>query len=507
MRLTHLLNIRKTPLAPASGTKILSSYSTYLSQKSQLERASNMETRSITRAREAAMDSLTEGMGSVSLSRDVKLTKDTQTQTEVGKDQKRGEGRKRPRRERKKRGPKALPPDDAEAGQQPFDDADQSASNMYQQLPALNLNSTQASSVEQLPFLNPQAAAFQPLARAPQGSIVKSDSVGTARYQGQPSRLVKKKTLRILRSCVNSSRARNQLVSGSKSNTINRAVSSQLTESNRTVAFDLRAQLYSDQKGAHSLLRKDDLHKTKEGAHVKPKSAPDPLQHKAKSTATKSRPYMQLLPRPSVSDVYSIAASAEPSGSTTPQQLLIILDLNGTLLHRSGPGGSAFKERPFCKQFLGYLLEHHTVLVWSSAQPVNVNAMCDRLFSQKERSKLVGVWARDQLRLTPAQYNLRVQVYKQLSWVWNDPDVQMSHPGSRMNERWGQHNTVLIDDSVVKAAAEPWNLVEVEEFEGREDQKTTDVLGQVVTYIEWLRSYADVSSVIKRSPFKYFPDQ
>nr|GFD57168.1 hypothetical protein [Tanacetum cinerariifolium] len=85
-------------------------------------------------------------------------------------------------------------------------------------------------------------------------------------------------------------------------------------------------------------------------------------------------------------------------------------------------------------------------MVWSSARPENVRTMCSNLFSEEQRAQLAAVWARDTLRLSPQAYDAKVQVYKQLSWVWNDTAVQATSP--EKNQMWSQSNTVLIDDTI-----------------------------------------------------------
>ena len=61
----------------------------------------------------------------------------------------------------------------------------------------------------------------------------------------------------------------------------------------------------------------------------------------------------------------------------------------------------------------------------------------------------------------------------------------------------------MIDDSVEKAASEPHNLIEIDEFEGRPEQMTVDVLGQVVRYLEVLRMERDVSAYMRTKPFVF----
>lgn len=118
---------------------------------------------------------------------------------------------------------------------------------------------------------------------------------------------------------------------------------------------------------------------------------------------------------------------------------------------------------------------------------------------------LLGEWGRDTLDLTSAQYKQHVQIYKCLDRIWGDEKIQKSHPEFERGERFHQHNTVLIDDSKLKASAHPFNHVEVPEFARGGDEKEGDgraVLGQVVGYLEEARKWSDISGFVRRRPFK-----
>lgn len=215
--------------------------------------------------------------------------------------------------------------------------------------------------------------------------------------------------------------------------------------------------------------------------------------------------HLQLIERPVPTKSYIKHASQDPRTLDVPRPLLVVLDLNGTLLFRKQRGGAnRFVARPKVLEFLHYLLVNHKVMVWSSATPENVAVMCDRLFTAEQRGKLVGVWARDKLRLSKAHYYQKVQAYKQLSWIWRDHTVASSSVDA--DNEWSQENTVLIDDSVEKAASEPHNVLKIDEFEGKEEQMKTDVLGQVVRYLETLRAKRNVSAYMRRTPFVYDAD-
>jgi hypothetical protein len=125
--------------------------------------------------------------------------------------------------------------------------------------------------------------------------------------------------------------------------------------------------------------------------------------------------------------------------------------------------------------------------------------MVQQLFNPEQRARLLAVWARDTLRLDAWQFQNKVQVYKQLNWIW-DSELSKSHPQAAMGVRWTQSNTILIDDSSKKAAAEPYNLLQIPEF-ANVKADSEQVLGKALAYIEWVRWFSNVSAVMRARPF------
>ncbi|KAL8909632.1 MAG: hypothetical protein Q9207_000130 [Kuettlingeria erythrocarpa] len=206
-------------------------------------------------------------------------------------------------------------------------------------------------------------------------------------------------------------------------------------------------------------------------------------------------------PDPAYITMSAIPAIQLPS----PQQLLVVLDLNGTLLYRP-VASSHYKPRPSLQLFLTHCLANYSLLIWSSATPHNVRTICSRIFTSTERKTLLGEWARDTLDLTPQQYAAKIQVFKRLDRIWNNDSMQRAHPHYLNGGRWSQENTLLLDDSALKASAQPYNAVVVPEFaKGDSIAKQNngpDVLGQVVSYLETARTHNDVSSFVRKRPFK-----
>ena len=193
---------------------------------------------------------------------------------------------------------------------------------------------------------------------------------------------------------------------------------------------------------------------------------------------------------------YLKRASVPPIRLDSPQHLLIVLDLNGTLLIRR-PGSKSYHPRPCLQPFLDYCLANHFLLIWSSAMPANVQGVCSKLFTPSQRSLLLGEWGRDTFGLTSKKYRERVQVYKRLSWVWAEKGIQALHPWAEHGVKWDQGNTVLIDDSSEKGRSEPWNLVQVPGFvKEKKKVEEGDVLAQVVGWMEEARGWSDISGFI-----------
>jgi hypothetical protein len=131
--------------------------------------------------------------------------------------------------------------------------------------------------------------------------------------------------------------------------------------------------------------------------------------------------------------------------------------------------------------------------------------MCKQLISPEDATKVIAVWGRDRFGLSSGDYIQRVQCYKRLSVLWNDPIVAASHPLAANGEKWSQLNTVLVDDSLEKAKSEPYNLVQIPEFEGNA-MEPGFVLPQVHDYLNECSRQANISAYMKSMPFKVKPE-
>lgn len=205
---------------------------------------------------------------------------------------------------------------------------------------------------------------------------------------------------------------------------------------------------------------------------------------------------------PNPSPTYLVHASLPPLLLPHPRQILVVIDLNGTLLYRpSRKNPSQFVERPHARRFLAYCVETFTVVIWSSAKPDNVRRMCAQLMTPEQHERVVAIWGRDKFGLSSPDYNRRVQCYKRLSALWGSPEVARSHPAYASGGRWSQANTVLVDDSLEKARSEPYNLIQIPEFMG-DHNEAGYILPQVHDYINECSRQADISTYIRMLPFQ-----
>lgn len=213
--------------------------------------------------------------------------------------------------------------------------------------------------------------------------------------------------------------------------------------------------------------------------------------------------------RPPVAALSCLAQAGLPlPPPVSPQEevdkQLVILDLNGTLIHREKdyrPGQPKFTSRPYLEEFLQYLFDNFKVMIWSSSKPSTIREILKCWPFQGQQSALVAVWNRTHMGIPAEFYNDKIQTYKNLDKVWGSQDIQRHHPGYDSGKRWSQANTILIDDSWLKASAQPFNLLKVPTYEGpyRDNE---DLLGEIFQYLEVLRRQRDVSNFMHKRPFR-----
>ena len=203
---------------------------------------------------------------------------------------------------------------------------------------------------------------------------------------------------------------------------------------------------------------------------------------------------------------YLAQADLAPERLPRPRRILVVIDLNGTLLHRPNKKRPFnFVERPHAKTFLTYCIETFHVAIWSSARPENVDKMVEKLLTPEQRAQCLVVWGRDSFALSADDYNTKVQVYKRLTTIWTNPRVMEAHPRAYKGGLWDQTNTILVDDSFEKGRSEPFNILTLPEFSGLA-QEIPNVLPQVHDYLNELSYQADISRYVRRTPFQLDPE-
>lgn len=251
--------------------------------------------------------------------------------------------------------------------------------------------------------------------------------------------------------------------------------------------------------------------------------------------------------------------SGPPDQKKRPPPLLI-LDLNGCLVHRQFSSGlKTIIPRPHLNQLFDYIFHrphpppnsldddhpHQSidsppnweVVIWSSAQPQNVERMLEAIHLSKRPppSKSIGsqplrrpatkdlnnqlndisnrlnsldighntptsarksvppprqvldVWDRSMMDLSSQDYNRKVQTTKDLSKLW--AKLKWTDPKSAQSIPWGPHNTVIVDDSPDKLSLQPDNLCTIEEFTGSKDDRA------LIDLIEKLKSIRDHTNI------------
>ncbi|KAG8833150.1 hypothetical protein FRC17_011270 [Serendipita sp. 399] len=99
------------------------------------------------------------------------------------------------------------------------------------------------------------------------------------------------------------------------------------------------------------------------------------------------------------------------------------------------------------------LLAPLDAMVWSSVQPQNITSMIDAAFGWNQ-GILRACWTRCMLGLDRAGFHQKVQTTKNLERVWWSSE-----------NRYSAASTVLLDDSILKARLQPWNLLQITEYQ------------------------------------------
>ncbi|KAJ3026200.1 UNVERIFIED_CONTAM: hypothetical protein HDU68_006074 [Siphonaria sp. JEL0065] len=168
------------------------------------------------------------------------------------------------------------------------------------------------------------------------------------------------------------------------------------------------------------------------------------------------------------------------------RKILIVLDLNGTLIDRlaKGPERVAANRNPLCPKeadltlnknkvflrpyldvFLKFLFENFHVSAWTSATPKNSVPLVDFIFEPFGANYGLGLFHnrdRDKCIIEPTpekEYNS----VKDLTKIWLDNSTR-NPDAVNVEGIWNEHNTILVDDSACKSCRTPLNHLLVPTF-------------------------------------------
>ncbi|KAJ1730097.1 hypothetical protein LPJ61_003201 [Coemansia biformis] len=230
---------------------------------------------------------------------------------------------------------------------------------------------------------------------------------------------------------------------------------------------------------------------------------------------------------PKWNDTWDLASFDANERNTTHQQL-IVLDLNGTLLHRTQKNNGVRKgyPRPHLGEFLRFALDNFAVMVWSSAQPATIEEMLRKLL-QPYCTEFVRVWDRRYCELGGSYFEKATSI-KDLQRICDGFGLDQSpyrdtygkYSGYRgacaeMKGHWTIDNIILVDDTETKAARNKDNHIHVSTFGNpntpRETRAPTDdellKLKQYLGgYVEKKASFPSLVAYLKEYPWTEFRD-
>lgn len=196
--------------------------------------------------------------------------------------------------------------------------------------------------------------------------------------------------------------------------------------------------------------------------------------------------------------------------SNTPnnKRILLVLDLNGTLLDRiSKPGSSSLSEkrhqhlpdpailfpdyvinkqkvylRPFLDTFLSTIFQHFHVAAWTSATTKNMVPLVEQVFGEY-RKDLVFAWDRNYCTLVPDSKTF--ESIKDLRKIWEDDRV-FSAKGSLEKLKFSETNTILLDDTDLKSRLTPRSSLSIPSYlvtDGQKQWENDTTLLHVLAYL------------------------
>lgn len=180
------------------------------------------------------------------------------------------------------------------------------------------------------------------------------------------------------------------------------------------------------------------------------------------------------------------------------RRLLVILDPSAIAYRNvNSHGQGSTVERPGLSRFLQYLLTKHSVVIWTDSTKENITPVLDDIFFDWQ-TRLAAVQTREDFpgNAHPLFNVASALIIKDLSRVWELPEIQADAVKNNQGKAWDATNTVLIDDSITKAVSQPRNLIEVQAFNGVA-QAGDMALDGVLRKVHWCSGFEDVRPLLR----------
>ncbi|KAJ1550039.1 hypothetical protein HK096_009080, partial [Nowakowskiella sp. JEL0078] len=199
------------------------------------------------------------------------------------------------------------------------------------------------------------------------------------------------------------------------------------------------------------------------------------------------------------------------------KELLVILDLNGTLLKRVKRENKALANlnptlppNPYLilnqNRLVHFILNFKAVIFspldfasWTSAKLMNAIPINKRTFGD-DYQNLIFSWDRSKCKLVDHRDTRgKFSTVKDLDFVWNDIN-------SNKHRKWNETNTVIVDDTSSKLANQPNNHILIPNFDvcnNSVDCLNDTTLLSLSKYFDLLfdSDYQDVREFIRSNPF------
>ncbi|KAL8143192.1 hypothetical protein V2J09_016224 [Rumex salicifolius] len=200
------------------------------------------------------------------------------------------------------------------------------------------------------------------------------------------------------------------------------------------------------------------------------------------------------------------------------KKFLLILDLNGLLIHRAHMadkskipnnrqpdavfGNKLVFKRPYCKELMRFCLDRFEVGIWSSAMEHNVDAVMEVAFGQL-KSKLLFVWNQTQCSdygFKCVDNKQKPLFFKELKKVWEGSHNKQFRKGSFSATHT---NTLLLDDTPSKGLLNPHNTgIYLDSYDPEDiNDNALDPEGELGAYLKALAEVEEVPSYVASHPF------